>query len=83
MEIKLHEIKVRDIINGYEDNQESGVLGYGGKLDIRPPFQREFIYNEKERNAVIKAALVTYLPMYLAVVACFAVAVILLYLWLK
>ena len=24
-----------------------------GKLDIRPPFQREFIYNEKERNAVI------------------------------
>lgn len=39
--------------------------------------------NRKERNAVIKAALVTYLPMYLAVVACFAVAVILLYLWLK
>lgn len=39
--------------------------------------------NRKERNAVIKAALATYLPMYLAVVACFAVAVILLYLWLK
>lgn len=54
MEIKLHEIKIRDIINGYEDNQESGVVGYNGKLDIRPPFQREFIYNEKERNAVIE-----------------------------
>jgi hypothetical protein len=53
MEIKLREIKVKDIVNGYEDNQESGVVGFGGKLDIRPPFQREFIYNEKERNAVI------------------------------
>lgn len=53
MEIKLHEITIRDITNGYVDNQENGVVGYGGKLDIRPPFQREFIYNEKERNAVI------------------------------
>ncbi len=54
MEIKLHEITIRDVVNGYIDNQEDGVLGYGGKLDIRPPFQREFIYNEKERNAVIE-----------------------------
>lgn len=54
MEIKLHEITIRDIVDGYKDNQENGVIGYGGKLDIRPPFQREFIYNEKERNAVIE-----------------------------
>ena len=53
MEIKLHEIKIRDIVEGYIDNHEDGVVGYGGKLDIRPPYQREFIYNEKERNAVI------------------------------
>lgn len=53
MEIKLNEISVREVVNGYVDNQENGVLGYYGKLDIRPPFQREFIYNEKERNAVI------------------------------
>ena len=53
MEIKLHEIPVRDVVKGYVDNQEAGVIGYGGKLNIRPPFQREFIYNEKERNAVI------------------------------
>lgn len=53
MEIELHEIMVRDIVDGYKDNQEDGVIGYGGKLDIRPPFQREFIYNEKQRNAVI------------------------------
>ena len=53
MEIKLHEIKIKDVVNGYVDNQEDGVVAYNGKLDIRPPFQREFIYNEKERNAVI------------------------------
>lgn len=54
MEIKLHEITVRDVVKGYIDNQENGVIGYNGLLDIRPPFQREFIYNEKERNAVIE-----------------------------
>ena len=54
MEIKLHEIKIRDVVAGYIDNQEDGVIGYNGKLDIRPSFQREFIYNEKERNAVIE-----------------------------
>lgn len=53
MEIKLNEISVKEVVEGYIDNQENGVVGYHGKLDIRPPFQREFIYNEKERNAVI------------------------------
>src|SRR5699024_1561660 len=36
-----------------KDNEEGGVFGYGGKLDIRPPYQREFIYKDKQRNAVI------------------------------
>ena len=53
MKIELNEISVRDVVNGYEDSQEDGVVGFGGKLNIRPPFQREFIYNDKERNAVI------------------------------
>ncbi len=53
MEIKLVEIPVRDLVAGYEDNEEAGVVGYGGKLDIRPPYQREFIYKDKQRNAVI------------------------------
>lgn len=53
MEVKLKEITVRDLINGYQDNNEDGVIGYGGKLDIRPPYQREFVYNEKQREAVI------------------------------
>lgn len=53
MKIELKEITVRDLADGYEDNAEGGVIGYGGKLDIRPPFQREFIYKDKQRDAVI------------------------------
>lgn len=53
MNIELKEIKVRDLTKGYEDNQEDGVIGYDGKLDIRPPYQREFIYKDKQRDAVI------------------------------
>ena len=53
MQIELHEIKIRDIVDGYVDSQENGVVGYGGKLNIRPAFQREFVYKEKQRNAVI------------------------------
>ena len=53
MKIELKEITVRDLTNGYEDNQENGVVGFDGKLDIRPPYQREFIYKEKQREAVI------------------------------
>ena len=53
MTIKQIEVTVGDITNGYVNNEEQGVRGYGGKLDIRPPYQREFIYNEKEQQAVI------------------------------
>jgi len=53
MNIDLKEITVRDLTNGYQDNAENGVVGYNGKLDIRPPYQREFVYGDKERNAVI------------------------------
>lgn len=53
MKIELKEISVRDLTKGYIDNDENGVVGFDGKLDIRPPYQREFVYDEKERNAVI------------------------------
>lgn len=53
MKIELKEITARDLTIGYEDNQENGVVGYGGRLDIRPPYQREFIYKDKQRDAVI------------------------------
>lgn len=53
MKIELKEITVRELTNGYQDNEENGVIGFGGKLDIRPPYQREFVYGDKERKAVI------------------------------
>ena len=53
MKIELNRIKIREVINGYSDNAEEGVVAYGGKLDIRPKYQREFVYKEKQRNAVL------------------------------
>ena len=53
MKIELKEITVRELTNGYIDNADDGVIGYGGKLDIRPPYQREFVYKDKQREAVI------------------------------
>ena len=53
MQIELHKITVRELTAGYQDNNENGVRAYGGRLDVRPPFQREFVYKEKQRDAVI------------------------------
>jgi len=53
MKIELKEITIKELSKDFLDNQEEGVIGYGGKLDIRPPYQREFIYNDKQRNLVI------------------------------
>jgi len=56
MEIKPLEITIREIYDGYTDDiddPEEGVTGYGGLLDIRPKYQREFIYDDKRRAAVI------------------------------
>jgi hypothetical protein len=53
MKIEFKEITVRELTDGYEDNDEAGVLGYGAKLDIRPPYQREFIYKDIQRDAVV------------------------------
>lgn len=53
MIIELKNISIKELSRGYLDNQEDGVIGFGGKLNIRPPFQREFVYNDKQREAVI------------------------------
>lgn len=53
MKINLTDIPVRELTDGYKDNAEAGVSGYGGRLNIRPAYQREFIYKEKQRNEVI------------------------------
>lgn len=53
MDIQLKNITVRSLVKDYQDKQEDGVVGFGGRLNIRPPFQREFVYSDKQREAVI------------------------------
>ena len=50
MKIELKEITVKELTEGYEDLEEKGVFSLNGKLDIRPPFQREFVYKDKQRD---------------------------------
>lgn len=60
MTIKQIEVTVGEITTGYIDNDEQGIRGYNGRLDIRPPYQREFIYNKEEQEAVIRTVLNGY-----------------------
>lgn len=54
MEIKLTRITVGELTAGYRDDAEEGVVGFNGQLDIRPAYQREFIYKDRQRDAVIE-----------------------------
>lgn len=54
MQIELKEVFIKDLVKNYINNDEEGVLGYDGKLNIRPPYQREFIYKDKQRDEVIR-----------------------------
>jgi len=55
MNITLHTISIRDLVNGFENNEEEGIVGYGGQLNIRPKYQREFVYNENQQIEVINS----------------------------
>lgn len=54
MKIELNKIPIREVIIGYKDSAEEGVVAYDGKLDIRPKYQREFVYSGKQRDAVLE-----------------------------
>ena len=60
MNIDPKSIKIVDLIEGYSNDADTGVRGYGGKLDIRPPYQREFRYDLKQQQAVIDTILKGY-----------------------
>jgi hypothetical protein len=53
MKIDLYKIPVRELVKDYSNSDEEGVQGYGGRLDIRPKYQREFVYKDAQRDAVI------------------------------
>ena len=54
MNIELHEVTVGEICDGYQNDGENGVRGLGGKLDVRPPYQRNFVYDDTQRNEVVR-----------------------------
>lgn len=58
--MELHEISVREVFDGYKDKSEDGVVAYGGKLNVRPAYQREFVYKDAQRNAVIETVMKNY-----------------------
>lgn len=53
MKITLSEITIAELTQNYRDDAENGVTGFDGRLDIRPKFQREFVYSDDKRSAVI------------------------------
>lgn len=58
MEITLNKVKVADLVEGfYQDESTAQVKAWGGALDVRPKYQRNFVYGERERDAVINTVL--------------------------
>lgn len=55
MNIETKKVTIGELFEGFLDSGDNGVVGYGGRLNIRPAYQREFVYNEKQRNAVIES----------------------------
>ena len=54
MKIREMNVKVGDLVVGYyEDDSTSKVVAWNGKLDVRPEYQREYVYDDKQRDAVI------------------------------
>ena len=56
MKIEDRKIKIRDLVEDYIDMGDDGVFAYGGKLTVRPSYQREFVYSDRQREAVIDTA---------------------------
>lgn len=57
MKFNIQQIPLRDIYEGYSDDEENGVYAYGRKLCCRPAYQREFIYKDKQRDAVVESVM--------------------------
>ena len=64
MNIKPLDLTIRDLVKGYHDDSqgEHGIRSYNGLLDIRPPYQREYVYEGKQRDAVIKS-IINHFPL--------------------
>ena len=57
MRIEERKVTVGEVCDGYFNDAEEGVVGYGERLDIRPRYQREFVYKDKQRDEVIRTVM--------------------------
>lgn len=58
MVINEMRLPVRELVEGYKEDAATGrVTAWGGKLDVRPEFQREFVYDAKQQSAVINTVM--------------------------
>jgi hypothetical protein len=57
MEINLKEVTIAELYEGHEYDELSDILGYGGRLNIRPAYQREFIYQPEQEQEVIRSVI--------------------------
>lgn len=66
MKMESREISIQEVVQynynlkecqGYKDNGEEDVYGMKGKLNIRPAYHREFIYEDIKRNEVINTVI--------------------------
>lgn len=58
LKVEHRAVPIAEVFNGYEDRDDEGVVGYGGKLDIRPPYQRNFVYTKPgQKEEVVRTAL--------------------------
>ena len=60
MKVEPRIVTISELVDGYNDNGDGGVVGFGGNLDIRPPYQREFVYSGKQRDDVIRSVLARF-----------------------
>ena len=57
MKITPIQVSVRDLTENYKDDGDDGVFGYNDRLTIRPKFQRQFVYSDKQRDLVIDSVM--------------------------
>ncbi len=58
MKVELKEVSIKELFDGYqEDDDNDNIVGYKGKLNIRPKYQREFVYEPEQQEAVIDTIL--------------------------
>ncbi len=53
MTITTPVITIRELVKNYKDSGDNGVVAYHGTLNVRPAYQRAFVYEPNDRDRVM------------------------------